>query len=291
MTELELQNRTKDTQNMFSLTEEEKLQAKKFSEDIDLLNILQILQYGSAAQKKVMDFSDSSLRSLPSKELEEITEEMKKLIKELQKFSKDFDRNTGEDFMTLYDRCERKVSEAQRRMEIHYDALLRHIRQLNDSYNKVVRNIREFDLYILAGNYSLDRCMTEILPSLPKTKSGAELTLLVKDYEDGMIRMKKKIDDLSISREIPFSALSQIRVIQNNDALMAENLKKLYINGIPLWKQRMILASGLKGTQSGTDSKIFHETNDLLISTLQKLAKIQNQANEEREKLFHVYSK
>ncbi len=278
---------------MMQLSEAEIAYAKEFSAQIDILNTVQILQYGSVPQKRMMNFSDSALRSLPSTELWEIAEELQTLQKALRTFSRDYDnmRYTNADFRVLYDRMEAKIIETQRRMQIHQEALLRHIKLLERSYDALLTNIREYDLYILAGNECLRNCTNVKLPALQERmnrSSDVQMALSVQDYQDAMHRFEKKIEDLKVSRQIPLHTLSQVRILQNNDGLMIENLRRLIANGFPLWKESITLALGLSADGKTIDSRIFHDSNDLLMQSLTAMIHLQKQALEEREKLMAV---
>ena len=58
----------------------------------------------------------------------------------------------------------------------------------------------------------------------------------------------------------------QIRLIQNNDTLMAEKIQSTLVNTIPLWKSQMVIALGLSHSQSAIDAEaaVDKVTNDLL---------------------------
>ena len=43
----------------------------------------------------------------------------------------------------------------------------------------------------------------------------------------------------------------QIRLIQNNDTMMAEKIQTTIVNTIPLWKNQMVLALGIAHSAAG----------------------------------------
>ena len=53
-------------------TEAERKVINDFSEKIDITNATMVLQYGSAAQKKLSDFSESALSNVRTKDLGEV---------------------------------------------------------------------------------------------------------------------------------------------------------------------------------------------------------------------------
>ena len=58
----------------------------------------------------------------------------------------------------------------------------------------------------------------------------------------------------------------QIRLVQNNDTLMAEKIQSTITNTIPLWKSQMVLALGMEHSRQATaaQSAVTEMTNDLL---------------------------
>ena len=58
----------------------------------------------------------------------------------------------------------------------------------------------------------------------------------------------------------------QIRLLQNNNAMMAEKIQSIIVNTIPLWKNQMVLALGLAHSQQAMQAEraVTDMTNDLL---------------------------
>ena len=62
----------------------------------------------------------------------------------------------------------------------------------------------------------------------------------------------------------------QIRLLQNNDTLMAEKIQTTIINTIPLWKNQMVLALGLAHSKAAVAAQ--REVSDLTNELLKKNA-------------------
>ena len=71
------------------LSEAERKTVEDFSEKINIRDTNTILEYGSAAQKKVQDFSDSALKNVRTKDLGEIGDLMTTLVQELKRKTRD----------------------------------------------------------------------------------------------------------------------------------------------------------------------------------------------------------
>ena len=71
------------------LSPEEKKAVDEFAEKIDLRNSTVVLQYGAASQKKVADFSSSTLENIRTKDLGEVGGLLTSLVTELRSFGEE----------------------------------------------------------------------------------------------------------------------------------------------------------------------------------------------------------
>ena len=79
-------------------------------------------------------------------------------------------------------------------------------------------------------------------------------------------RFEKKLHDLDLTRVISIQMAPQIRMIQNNDSLMAEKIQTSIVNTIPLWKSQMVLALSLEHSKQAMNAQreVSNVTNELL---------------------------
>lgn len=68
------------------LTPKEQAMVDSFAQKIDITNSQQVLQYGSACQKKIGDFSEAALSKVSTKDLGEVGGMITDLIGELKSF-------------------------------------------------------------------------------------------------------------------------------------------------------------------------------------------------------------
>ena len=87
-----------------------------------------------------------------------------------------------------------------------------------------------------------------------------------RDLADQCERFEKKLYDLELTRNISLQMGPQIRLLQNNDTMMAEKIQSTIVNTIPLWKNQMVLALGLAHSQQAMQAEraVTDMTNDLL---------------------------
>lgn len=78
-----------------NLTPEEQAMVDQFAQKIDITNSQQVLQYGSACQKKIGDFSEAALSKVSTKDLGEVGDMITDLIGELKSFDANEEQQKG----------------------------------------------------------------------------------------------------------------------------------------------------------------------------------------------------
>ena len=105
-------------------------------------------------------------------------------------------------------------------------------------------------------------------------RSGlAEDAQAARDLEAMCQRFEKKIHDLELTRMVSIQTAPQIRLVQNNDTIMAEKIQSTIVNTIPLWKSQMVLALGVAHSADAVRAQreVTDMTNELLRKNAQTL--------------------
>ena len=267
------------------LTPEEQAMVDSFAEKIDITNSQQVLQYGSACQKKIGDFSEAALSKVSTKDLGEVGDMITSLIGELKSFDAGeeekkgilgFFKKKGDqlDAMKMkYNKAETNVEKIQSMLEGHQVQLLKDIAMLDKMYELNMAYFKELSMYILAGKKKLaDVRANELQQAMDKAKvSGLpEDAQAARDLADQCERFEKKLYDLELTRNISIQMGPQIRLIQSNDTMMAEKIQTTIVNTIPLWKSQMVLAIGVE--HSAQAAKAQREVTDMTNTLLKKNA-------------------
>ena len=271
-----------------------------FSSKIDLANTNMVLQFGSGAQKKIADFSESALANVRTKDLGEVGEILSGVVTELKSFDVDeddkgffgfFKRNANKitSLRAKYDKAEANITRICEVLEGHQVQLMKDAALLDKMYelNKVY--FKELSMYILAGKKKLAQVRAEELPALVEkaTKSGLpEDAQAANDLANLCDRFEKKIHDLELTRMISIQMAPQIRLVQSNDTLMSEKIQSTIVNTIPLWKSQMVLALGVTHSQQAAAAQhaVTDMTNELLRKNAEtlKMATVQTAKESER---------
>ena len=143
-------------------------------------------------------------------------------------------------------------------------------------------------MYICAGELCLKRSREEELAALlerAKTSGLKEDALNADDYAAGCTRLERRLSDLSLSRQLPYQLCTEIRIMQNTDVVIAQNLQSLYTNAFPLWKSRAVLCMGT-GTQRIFDAAMLKETDTALINACDAIINAISLHTEKQKKGF-----
>ena len=278
----------KDQYDDKSLSEAERKTVNDFSEKIDIMESNVILQYGSAAQKKVTDFSDNALKNVRTKDLGEIGGLLSNLVTELKGFNANEEEKKGifglfkkgtdkaAAFKARYDKAEANVDKIAALLEEHQITLLKDIALLDQLYERNAQNTKELTMYIIAGRKKLAQVRNEEVPKLIEKarQSGLpEDTQAANDLAQACDRFEKKLYDLELTRQVSIQMAPQIRLIQNNDTLMTEKIQSTLVNTIPLWKNQIVLALGINHSKEAMEAEreVSNMTNELLKKSAETL--------------------
>ena len=263
------------------LTPEEQKLVDEFSEKIDIENSTMVLQYGAAAQKKIANFSDTALSNVRTKDLGEVGDQIIGLVGELKSFDATEEEKGGffgffkkqankiDAVKAKYDKADVNVNRIAESLEGHQVQLMKDIVMLDKLYEMNLSYHKELSMYIIAGKKKLKSVRENKLPQL-KAKavaSGlAEDAQAANDFAQMCDSFEKKLHDLELTRMVSIQMSPQIRLVQNNDKLMAEKIQSTIVNTIPLWKSQMVLALGLAHSAEAVRAQreVTDMTNDLL---------------------------
>ena len=269
-----------------NLTPEELQMVNEFSQKIDLHNSQAILQYGVGTQKKMADFSEAALNNVRTKDLGEVGNMLSSLVIDLKSFDvteqdKGFkglfkkSSNKITSMKAKYDKAEVNVNNVCTALENHQVTLMKDIALLDKMYAVNLTYFKELSMYILAGKKKLEEVRNgELAAAVAKANASnlPEDAQAAKDLQSMCDRVEKKNHDLELTRMISIQTAPQIRMVQNNDTLMAEKIQSTIVNTIPLWKSQMVLALGIE--HSAQAAKAQREVTDMTNELLRKNADI-----------------
>lgn len=269
------------------LSPEEERLIEEFSSKIDISNSQAVLTYGVGSQKKIAEFSENALERVKTKDLGEIGDMLAGVMGEIRSLEIDeedkgffgFFKKSGNKLANIkakYDKVEVNVNNISKALEDHQVTLMKDVLMLDKMYELNMNYYKELSMYIMAGKKRLERANNVELPELIKKADESGLpedTQKAKDFSQMINRFEKKIHDLELTKTVSLQMAPQIRLIQNNDSMMSDKIQSTIVNTIPLWKNQMVIAIGLKHSTDAAKAQkaVSDMTNELLKKNAESL--------------------
>ena len=279
------------------LTPEERKQVDDLKEQIDVRDSQMLMQYGSGAKQNIAEFSGNILNNVRAKDTGYIGELMTDLVTNVQDL--DFDSLNKESgilgifqkagakvrkFLVQYEKLEVQVDRIEGKLEEARMEMLKDIGMFDTLYEKNLEYFKQLQIYITAGEEKIRELREQTIPSLRAEVQKSRDPMhaqLVRDFEDTVSQFEKKVHDLKTSKTIAIQTAPQIKLIQNNDKLLADKIQTAIQETIPLWKSQMVMALGLARQQETLKRDVTDTTNALLLRNSEILK--QNTSNVARE--------
>ena len=248
---------------------------------MDITNQDHVLLFGSDAQKRIAEFSDTALAAVKTQDSGQVGNMLIDLVAQLKGFDKASEEptglrklfNKGEDRITRmqasYKTINENVENIASGLEGHMAQLLKDIAMYDRLYDQNSAYFRQLTLYIIAGDELLDRERSTTLKELmDKAAASGDAMDAQKanDFAAQCDRFEKKLHDLKLTRQVAMQMAPQIRLLQNNDSLLVERIQSTLSNTLPLWKSQMVLALGMHNAEQALKAQtaVTDMTNQLL---------------------------
>ena len=245
------------TQTVEELTPAERAEVEKIKEGIDLTNSAAIIDFGTAAQKNIADFSDNILCNVRAKDSGYVGELLGELLTNVKGFEPE---SSGRGFlkklplvghlvgkvetvMQGYEKVSVQVEKVKTSLQKARMLMMKDVMTLDTLFAKNLEYFKTLELYIRAGEEKMQEMREVTLPKLraqAATSSDPMAAQVVSDFESFVERFEKKVHDLKISKTISIQTAPQIRLIQHNDKVLIDRVQSAIYNSIPLWKNQMI---------------------------------------------------
>ena len=277
-----------DSLNIDNLSAPEREAVYAFVERIDISDSETVLKYGNAAQQKISQFSDKILQDVKTKDTGAISDMLTDLIAELKGFDVDEGKKGGlfglfkkagnnlTQLKARFEKVEGNIAEIIATLMEHQKQLISDCRMLDELYEQNEQYYHELTLYIIAGEIKLRRLREEELPPLlakaQETADPADAQA-ANDFAQLIERFEKRIHDLKLTRMVSIQMGPQIRLMQNNDNVLAERIQSTLVNTIPLWKSQMVISLGMQHADNALKAQkaVTDMTNELLRANAERL--------------------
>lgn len=286
------------------LPAERQEQAKELAAKIDVSDAQSVISYGSAAQTKLSEFSQSMLNHVQAQDIGPVGDSLTELMYRLQEANPDelragegniFQRMFGKVKQSIYEvtakyqKIGAQIDKISVKLEKEKDGLLKDNLMLEQLYQKNKDYFDALNIYIAAGELKMEELQTTIIPKAMKKaeETGDQMDVqIANDYTQFLDRLDKRTHDLRLARQITIQQAPQIRLIQNTNQALAEKIQASIATAIPLWKNQVVIALTLLRQKDAVTAQrqVSETTNDLLKknSEMLKISAIETSKENER---------
>ena len=271
------------------LTPAERAEVEKIKEGLDLTDSAAIIDFGTAAQKNIADFSDSILCNVRAKDSGYVGELLGDLLTNVKSFEpKSSDGGflkklplvsslvgKAETMMQGYEKVSVQIEKVKTSLQKARMLMMKDVTMLVTLFVKNLEYFKTLELYIRAGEEKMQEMREVTMPKLraqAAASSDPMAAQVVSDFESSVERFEKKVHDLKISKTISIQTAPQIRLIQNNDKVLIDRVQSAIYNSIPLWKNQMVIALGLANQKKVLEMQ--HSVNEMTNDLLKKNAEM-----------------
>ncbi|MCX7745825.1 MAG: toxic anion resistance protein [Clostridia bacterium] len=267
----------------FSPEEIEKI--NKLKNEIDLTKSNSVAYFGSDVQAGIAKFADGILDGVKTKDTGVVGQNLTSLLTTIQ--GVDVEKlQEKESFISKIPLLGKlagsvanvkvklqDVTETVDRIVVALDTarkeLIRDVNVLDTLYEKNVEYLEQLDIYIAAGESRHKELSETVLIELRNKAQQTQDMLDIQKYNDfahALNEIEKRIYDLKLSREIAIQTMPQIRIIQNNDKVLASKIQSSILTTIPIWKNQIALAISLHKQKTALElqKKVTDTTENML---------------------------
>ena len=266
------------------LNPEQRADAEKLAQQIDVSDTQSVMTYGAQAQTKLSEFSQGMLSKVQSQDTGAIGDALSGLMFRLNEASpEDLQAGDSNFFKRMFGKVRKSIYEIQAKyqkigaqidtiavkLDKEKNNLLNDNRLLEQLYQKNKDYFDALNIFIAAGELKRTELQTKLIPEANQKAqaSGSQMDLqTVNDLNQFEERLDKRVYDLKLAREITIQQAPQIRLIQNTNQVLAEKIQASINTAIPLWKNQVAIALTLLRQKEAVTAQrqVSETTNDLL---------------------------
>lgn len=286
------------------ISEEEKKRQElvlKLADKIDISKPDDVITFGLDAQRKISSFSDTTLNKVKSKDLDDTGKMVIQLLTEMRKVDASVKPRKGilgwiqnrtmdlQSFKSSYDSVSKNIADIVKIIEDRQVELMQDVRMLNNLYDVNSEYFRELTLYIDVGKAKIKQMKDGPLMELAqkaKETGDPEDVQAMRDMDNLITRLERKVYDLEMTKTISLEMAPQIRLIQDANSIMVEKLQSTVNNTVTVWKSQMLVAIGAMHTKEAVElqNKMADITNEMMLKNSEILKTTTIKAHKESER-------
>ncbi|WP_028021943.1 toxic anion resistance protein [Enterovibrio calviensis] len=270
------------------------------AEQFDAFDTVATITFGKDALEKITAFSDEVLEQVRVRDSGEAGDILHAMVSSMD--SAEFDNlgkksllsrlplvgelfDSFKKFSASFDSVKGQLEQLSGSLEAQEVKLAHDISQLDTLYDHNLELLGGLDLYIAAGKYKLNDLVQSVLPDLLAQSEQSGDALDAQKYRDAsqaIARLEKRVHNLELTRLAAIQTAPQIRLSQEGNKMLMEDIQDIVHNTFPLWKRQFLIAisnyekeKALKVTRAVKDY-----TNKQYVQNAEKLKVLEEQIAE-----------
>ncbi|OEE65246.1 toxic ion resistance protein [Enterovibrio norvegicus] len=270
------------------------------AEQFDAFDTVATITFGKGALEKITAFSDEVLEQVRVRDSGEAGDILHAMVSSMD--SAEFDNlgkksllsrlplvgelfDSFKKFSASFDSVKGQLEQLSGSLEAQEVKLAHDITQLDTLYDHNLELLAGLDKYIAAGKYKLNDLTQNVLPDLLAQSEQSGDALDAQKYRDAsqaIARLEKRVHNLELTRLAAIQTAPQIRLSQEGNKMLMEDIQDIVHNTFPLWKRQFLIAisnyekeKALKVTRAVKDY-----TNKQYVQNAEKLKALEEQIAE-----------
>ncbi|MFQ6402612.1 toxic anion resistance protein [Bacillus velezensis] len=256
-------------------------EVQRISQQIDVKNQMELLEYGKEPAVEISKFSDRILNMMKTTSVTDSGTMLTQLGKIMDRFDKnDFDEPKGflakmfkrgnsmiEKIFQKYRTLGGEIEKIHVEISKYKDEMAKTNHTLEEMYENNINYYMELEKYVVAGQMKLEE-MQALIPSYEeKVAGGNQLAQMQLDtLRDGLQALEERVYDLDMARMVALQTAPQIRLLQRGNTKLIGKINSAFVITIPIFKNGIIQAVTVKRQKLVADSmsELDRRTNEML---------------------------
>ncbi|AUI86945.1 toxic anion resistance protein [Vibrio azureus] len=272
----------------------------ELAQSFDPFDSVATITFGKEALQNITAFSDNVLQQIRVRETGEAGEILQSMVTAMSRSEFNYLKDKSflaslpligelfdsfKTFAESFDSVKKSLDKLTSQLEAQEAVLAHDIQRLDTLYEENLQLLNGLDDFIAAGKFKLQQIEQQVLPALLEQAEQSQDPLAAQKHRDAIqaqARLEKRVHNLELTRMAAIQSAPQIRLSQEGNKMLMEDIQDIVHNTFPLWKRQFLIAisnyekeKALKVTRAVKDY-----TNQQYVKNAEKLKVLETQISE-----------
>jgi len=265
--------------------------AKAIAAAFDIEKPQSIIDFGSAAQKGIGDFSAGLLDNVRAKDTGFVGDILTNLMIKVKDTNVEGLTADGalaklpiigplfdavRHWAAKFEKINSEIEDIEDQLDAAQRSLTKDVVMFDQLFAQNKKFFDDLNIYIAAGEMKLEELRTVTLPEFQAHAKETQDPMdaqRVNDLQSLIERFDKKVHNLKLSRTIAIQTAPQIRIIQANNQVLVDKIQSSIMTTLPLWRSQIVIGVGLARQERALEmqKQVDETTNELLTKNSEML--------------------